>query len=146
MYKKILVCTDGSQISDIAVSEGVQLAKQLGSEVVVFHVVPEVPQLITPYTDWSGDAYKTITEEMQKGGEEVLKNVAESYADRGITVQTKLARGNVSYEICREAGEGGYDLVVMSSRGLGEIKGYLMGSVSNRVVKHAPCSVLVVRK
>jgi len=48
-------------------------------------------------------------------------------------------------EICREAKEGRFDLVIMGSRGLGEIKGYLMGSVSNRVVRHASCPVLIVR-
>ncbi|MHB8919276.1 MAG: universal stress protein [Desulfocucumaceae bacterium] len=40
---------------------------------------------------------------------------------------------------------GRYDLIIMASRGLGEIKGYLLGSVSNRVVRHAGCSVLIIK-
>lgn len=59
--------------------------------------------------------------------------------------KTKLARGNPAYEICSEAREGRHDLVVMANRGLGEIKGYLMGSVSNRVVRHAGSCVLIVK-
>jgi len=57
----------------------------------------------------------------------------------------EIVVGQPADEICKKAKDGGYDLLVMGNRGLGEIKGYLMGSVSNRVIRHAVCPVLIVR-
>lgn len=54
-------------------------------------------------------------------------------------------QGNAAYEICNEAKNGRYDLIIMANRGPGEIKGYLLGSVSTRVVRHAGCSVLIIK-
>jgi len=143
MYKKILIPTDGSARSNLAVEEGIQLAEKLGAEVTVLHVV-EIPLHMTPYFGPVG-SLESIAEELEKNGEQVLQRVKETYADTGVSIETKLIRGNPGYEICNEAREGRYDLIVMANRGLGEIKGYLMGSVSSRVARHAGCSVLIVK-
>jgi len=82
---------------------------------------------------------------LQRAGEDLLKKAMEDFGNSGLTIDTRIIWGNPSMEICREAKEGRFDLVMMGSRGLGEIKGYLMGSVSNRVVRHASCPVLIVR-
>lgn len=145
MYKKILIPTDGSERSELAVSEGIRLARKTGAEVTVIHVVPQIPSFVTPYYDRSGDSLQMLYEELEKNGEDILRKVQETYSDPALKVKTKLSRGNPAHEICSEAKEGRYDLVVMANRGLGEIKGYLMGSVSSRVVRHAGCSVLVVK-
>ncbi|MFZ5648061.1 MAG: universal stress protein [Bacillota bacterium] len=145
MYKKILVPTDGSKKSDLAVQEGVRLAKALGAEIVVFHVVPELPAVVAPYAVRLGESVKGIVEELESSGVEILKKVQEKYSDPGLKLQTKMSHGDAAMEICNEAREGRYDLVVIGSRGLGEIKGFLLGSVSSRVVRHAGCSVLVIR-
>lgn len=145
MYKKILITTDGSARSELAVDEGVQLGQDLGAEMVVFHVIPDIPVFVTPYADRSGDSLKTIIEELEKNGQDILDKVKAKFPEPQYNIKTKLTRGNPAYEICSEARDGRYDLVVLASRGLGEIKGYIMGSVSNRVVRHAGCSVLVIK-
>ncbi|MCL5935154.1 MAG: universal stress protein, partial [Firmicutes bacterium] len=68
-----------------------------------------------------------------------------NYSGMGVNIDTKITKGNAAYEICNEAKNGRYDLIIMANRGLGEIKGYLLGSVSNRVVRHAGCSVLIIK-
>ncbi|MFZ5649576.1 MAG: universal stress protein [Bacillota bacterium] len=145
MYKKILVPTDGSPKSDLAVQEGVRLAKALDSEIVVFHVVPEIPAILTPYAGRMGESVRGIVEELEASGAEILKNVEVKYGNGGLKLQTRISRGDAATEICNEAREGRYDLIVIGSRGLGEIKGFLLGSVSGRVVRHAGCSVLIIR-
>lgn len=145
MYKKILVPADGSPKSDLALQEGVRLAKTLSAEIVVFHVVPEIPAIITPYANHLAGSVKDLVEELENTGAGILKKAQEKFAEDGLNLQTKLSRGDAAMEICNEAREGRYDLIVMASRGLGEIKGFLMGSVSSRVVRHATCSVLIIR-
>ena len=143
MYRRILIPTDGSARSDAAIDMGVKLAKNLGAEVTVLHIVPKIPQYAQ--LDYSGASYRAFTEELEKFGEQMLLLVEEKYFDSGLKLETKLCKGNPSHEICLEAKEGRYDLIVMGSRGLGEVKGFLMGSVSSKVVKHADCPVLIVK-
>lgn len=143
MYRRILIPTDGSTRSDAAIEMGVNLAKSVGAEVMVLHVVPKIPQYAQ--LDYSGTSYKAFIEELEKFGEQMLLLVKEKFADSGIKLETKMCKGNPSHEICLEAKEGRYDLIVMGSRGLGEVKGLLMGSVSSKVVKHADCPVLIVK-
>ena len=69
----------------------------------------------------------------------------EKLAGYGLNVSTGITVGHPAEEICKKVEAGGFDLLVMGSRGLGQIKGYLMGSVSNRVCRHANCPVLIVR-
>jgi nucleotide-binding universal stress UspA family protein len=75
----------------------------------------------------------------------ILNDVYERLKDMGVPLETKLVWGNPADIICEEAKEAKYDLIVMGSRGLSQIKSYLLGSVSSRVTRHAPCPVLIVR-
>lgn len=145
MYRKILVPLDGSAKANVAAEHALELAGKSDAEVVLFHVIPALPPYVNKYGDRLGGAYQQIHGELQATGEEIMKKAQEEFAQYGIKMDVKILWGNPAQEICREAKEGRYDLVVMGSRGLGEIKGYLMGSVSNRVVRHASCPVLIVR-
>jgi len=143
MYKKILIPTDGSNRSDEAIETGVKLAEKVGAEVTVLHVIPKIP--VYAQFDYSGASFKAFLEALEKFGIQMLFSVEEKYADSGVNITTKLLKGNPSEEICKEAKEGSYDLIVMANRGLGEVKAFLMGSVSSKVVKHALCPVLIVK-
>lgn len=145
MYRRILVPLDGSAKANVAAEHALELASKTNAEVILFHVIPALPPYVNKYGDRLGGAYQQIHNELQATGEEVMKKAQEDFAHYGINMDVKILWGNPAQEICREAKEGRYDLIVMGSRGLGEIKGYLMGSVSNRVVRHASCPVLIVR-
>ncbi|OAT85504.1 universal stress protein [Desulfotomaculum copahuensis] len=143
-YKKILVPVDGSSRADTAARHAAELASKMDAALVLFHVVPIMPVYTGRYGQVS-DAYSLINDQLEESGKEILERTEKGIAPYQIKVETKMVRGIPAQEICQEAGDGGYDLLVMGSRGLSDIKGYLMGSVSNRVSRHAPCPVLIVR-
>jgi len=145
MYKKILVPLDGSIRAKIAAENAIELAKCMDAGILFFHVIPALPPYVNKYSDRLGGAYQQIHDELQTTGEEIMEQARNEFGKYGVRMDIKVIWGNPAMEICREAKEGRFDLIVIGSRGLGEIKGYLMGSVSNRVTRHASCPVLIVR-
>ncbi|MCL6560065.1 MAG: universal stress protein, partial [Firmicutes bacterium] len=102
-----------------------------------------------PYVNTSPDRFGNITQaimdEFCRTGREILNQVKDDLAAYNLNIVTDIAVGQPADEIIKKVKDSQCDLVVMGSRGLGEIKGYLMGSVSNRVTRHAACPVLIVR-
>lgn len=147
MYRKILACVDGSQSSLRAARHAAALARLAGATLTLLYVVPP----LGPHPEVSGEevarAQSLLIREMVSWGEGVLRKVrTELGADvEGLNLKEAVAVGSPSRAILKELAEGGYDLVVLGSRGLGEWEGLLLGSVSNRVVHQAACPVLVVR-
>lgn len=145
MYKKILVPLDGSDRSNKALAHTVELASKLNAKITLMHVVPSLPPYVNTAVDRLGQAQQSIIEELMRNGKEMLQQYASSISDKGIEVDSFTVMGQPADEIIEKAKHEDYDLIVIGSRGLGEIKGYLMGSVSNRVSRHAPCPVLIIR-
>lgn len=145
MYKKILAPVDGSHRAIMAVEHAAELARLCQATLTLFYVIPQLPPYVNRYSDRLGNVYQQIQQDLEDNAKEIIAKAAEACGKHGINAEAKIVWGNPAHEICNEAREGRYDLIVMGSRGLGEIRGYLMGSVSNRVVRHAPCPVLVVR-
>jgi nucleotide-binding universal stress UspA family protein len=75
----------------------------------------------------------------------VLAGLEANLHGKGPAVESAVVIGSPSQEILTAANEPGVDLVVVGARGLGPIKRLVLGSVSERVVHHAPCAVLVVK-
>ncbi|WP_018087009.1 universal stress protein [Desulfurispora thermophila] len=142
MYKKILVPIDGSDKSLKAARHAARIAEKMDGTVTLFHVLPQPPSYYMRSVD---NIHQIILNEAQKYAAEVMQTTKEQLADYHLTIECQTAIGHAADEICRKAREENYDLIVIGSRGLGELAGYIMGSVSNRVVRHAPCPVLVVR-
>jgi nucleotide-binding universal stress UspA family protein len=74
-----------------------------------------------------------------------IEEARRAVADHGIDVEAVVAVGNPAEEILNAAEAGGVELIVMGRRGRNAIARFVMGSVSDRVVRHATCDVLVVR-
>jgi len=144
MYKKILVPLDGSDQAKMAAEQAVDIAEKFGAPVTFLHVCPNF-NFMNEFSIHAAIDYTQLREEFSLQGEKILEDALVEFASRDVTITKKMVWGYPSEEIIQEATEGGYDLIVTGSRGLSAIKGYLMGSVSNRVTKHAPCPVLVVR-
>jgi len=145
MYKKILVPVDGSEQAAKAALHGAELASKLGADLIIFHVVPSLPSYVNTSPDSFSNIQQTIIDEFYRNGRDILTQVKDDLAAYRLSIHTDIAIGQPADEICKKIKTYGIDLVVMGSRGLGEIKGYLMGSVSNRVTRHATCPVLIVR-
>ena len=137
---KILLATDGSKEAELAARTAADIAKSTGSELHVVNVA-------------GGQAYHTelreITEQLKQGAGQLLDEQVEMIKEAGGTVaETHIRvvaehRDRAIVELAEELGAG---LIVMGSRGQGGVKRALLGSVSDSVVQHAHCPVLVVRE
>jgi len=145
LYGKTLVPVDGSEKAEKAALHGAELASKMNSELILFHVVPSLPPYINNSPDRLSEIQQAIMDEYSKQGMATLTQVKDNLAAYALNITTGIAVGQPADEILKKIKETECNLVVMGSRGLGEIKGYLMGSVSNRVTRYAGCPVLVVR-
>jgi nucleotide-binding universal stress UspA family protein len=153
---KILVATDGSKEAELAARTAADLAEKTGSELHLVHVFgitpwyPVYPEATTP--EWAVQEQAPMLEEdLQRTSEqrarEILDTEVEKARSAGATVaQAYLKEGGVAAEIVTVAEDIGAGLIVMGSRGRGGIRRALMGSVSDSVIRHAHCPVLVVRE
>jgi nucleotide-binding universal stress UspA family protein len=131
---KILLAYDGFDRSSRGLEEAAALAAPEPSSITVLSVVP---------SDARGS---------KSGGHVGLRphaheDVARAHAylrERGIDSEMRIAHGDPAEEILAVACAAPYDLIVMGSRGLGPLKGALLGSVSRKVIRDAPCGVVVV--
>jgi nucleotide-binding universal stress UspA family protein len=155
LFNKILVALDGSEHSLRALDDAIQVAKKFHGKITLMHVysvtvapvmVPE-PSTLTP----SGMPVVTaaevskIVEATRKVGNRILADAAEKAKAEKLQVKTMLKEGNTVQEIVRVAEEGKFDLIVMGVRGISKIRELLLGSVSEGVIRHAHCPVMVVK-
>ena len=130
----ILLATDGSEEAWIASQMAAGIADGTGSEL---HLV---------YVGGTGGADPRVYEQMRQSSRELLDELAEKMRDAEAKITKKhLRNGRPDQEIVALAEELGAGLIVMGGRGLGRMKRALMGSVSDSVVRHAHCPVLVAR-
>ena len=142
---QILLATDGSDEGKLAAQAATQLSKDPGSEVHVIYVLPTPAQLIGHHL-YSDEVRESLIGGAERDAETFLKEQAERIGSGGGKVaETHLRSGDPDKEILRTAESLGVGLIVVGSRGLGAVSRALMGSVSDSVVKHAHCPVLVIR-
>jgi nucleotide-binding universal stress UspA family protein len=144
---KILLATDASEDAVRAAQMASDIANNSGSELHVlhvgntkdFHIAPGAEQTFYPHTG----SYGEIREKAEETLEEAVRQVEKA---GGTVAQAHLRMGDPDEEILRFCEEqGDFGLLVVGSRGLGPIRRRLMGSVSESVVRHAHCPVLVAR-
>jgi nucleotide-binding universal stress UspA family protein len=141
---RILLATDGSEEAELAALRAVDLADATDSELHVVHV-GVVPIFLKSYPGTLGYDRK-LYEQIEEQSRVLLRKQSWRVKAAGGTVAgAHLKMGAVDLEIVALAEELGADLIVMGSRGLGGVRRALMGSVSDSVVRHAHCPVLVVR-
>jgi nucleotide-binding universal stress UspA family protein len=144
---KILLATDGSEEANLAASTALDLANSTGSELHVVTVRCEYHPASYEFPE-PGElrdrALRTLEREAQGILDEQVRKIEEA---GGAVAEVHLIMGGKrDQEIVRLGEEIGAGLTVMGSRGLGGLRRALMGSVSDSVVRHAHCPVLVVRK
>src|SRR5829696_4585865 len=153
---RILLATDGSRNVAPATDVAVPLSKVTGSELHLVYVGEDAysATLIYPETTDPGGVERedpVLLEQLQRQFEQMSRRVLETEVEKvreaeGTVAQIHLRTGKAAAEIVDLAEELGAGLVVVGSRGLGGIRRALMGSVSDSVVRHAHCPVLVVRR
>ena len=152
---RILLASDGSESATHATEVAVELSKKTDSELHVLYVGEDATALLYPQatdTAWVvQEDLAPIQEEQGQQFEQVARQTLDAEVQQvravgGTVAQAHLRMGTPAAEIVELAEELGVGLVVVGSRGLGGIRRALMGSVSDSVVRHAHCLVLVVRK
>lgn len=140
--KKILIAVDGSKYSEKALFKARKIAEGIGGEVTILHV-------INPLRDTVYINNRELGNEIKRNatirGEEVIKKAKEIFEGFKGTFITETRLGDPVDEIIKFAEEGGFDLIVMGSRGGGIFSRALLGSVSDKVVHHVKTSVLIVK-
>ena len=148
---RILLATDGSEEATLAAQTAIDLANKTGSElhVVYADMLPYSTALYEGYQAGvdAGAYLQDESEEHTKRGEGLLdQQVRKIEAVGGSVAQAHLREGRPEAEITALAEEIGAGLIVVGSRGLGGLRRAMMGSVSDSVVRHAHCPVMVVRR
>ena len=138
--KRIIVAVDGSEGSDAAIDEAVELARQMDAALSFAYVrKPPSSALGHPYYE------RHLSHDLRKG-RDVIAEAIEAAGRAGIECDGDIFEGDVADEIVSLADNRDVDLIVVGSRGYGALAGALLGSVSREVVQHAPVPVLVAKQ
>lgn len=142
-FKKILVPVDFSAQSRAALKMAAELARRHEAALTLVHVFQPISYVLPEaYAAYSASQLAEV-EAAFDSELAALKKDAESYG--APSVQTTQLRGIPALEIVAMAEAGGFDLIVMGTHGRSGIPHLLIGSVAERVLRHAPCPVLTVR-
>ncbi len=136
-FRKILVGYDGSAQAEKAADVAISLAQCLDAKVLVF-AVARPPE---PATSVELEAVLDDAREHYEAG---FKKVLERAGD-GVEIQTAIAVGHPAEQIVHKAEAEGIDLIILGRRGMSLFEKWLLGSVSERVLRYAHCPVMVVR-
>ena len=140
---KILVPTDFSEYSDKALRQGLDIAKQYGAKVFLFHVLhPEFHRAITD----SKDIIDQLNAKMEAWAKENLQKQLDKFPQsKEVEVESEVGTGIPAEAILTEASKKGIDLIVIASLGHSAIAKYLIGGVARNVLKGATCPVLLTK-
>jgi len=148
MFGKILVCSDGSEGALTAARMGALIASKFHSDVLLLHTydlsVAAYPAFVAGVWELavSPDGMDTYAAEARLALE---AHTGKVFQDAGVNYESLIERGHPVEVITRLAAEREMDLIVIGSRGLSGVEAFLIGSVSEGVLHHAHCPVLIVR-
>lgn len=156
MYRKILVALDQSPARTHLLDKAIAMAKAMKADLMLVHALsayedgsPGLPvrayHTYYPIADsiaW--DTYQKRWETYEQSGLEELRQFAAEAMAQGVKTEFTQTAGDPGHVICDVANSWGADLIIVGNRGRSGLSELLLGSVSNHVMHHAPCSVLVV--
>ena len=136
--KKILVPIDGSKTSFKALNEAIYLARQCGATITGLCIIPL-------YTINLGKLLTSLKNQSIKEAKKFMADAKTISAQNGVVFNEKIIYGNEVWEITEFASYKKFDLIVIGSRGVGQIKEMFLGSVANAVVHKSKVPVFVVK-
>ena len=147
MFSNILVAIDGSSASKNALEKGIDLSRKFTSGLHLLHVVR---QMQVPLNPGLMEKYEEIERQrhdfLRSAGEQTLNQAKRVAQSKGIeSVTTIVGAGDPATEIVSYADNNAIDLIVLGSRGLGQVESMLMGSVSRKVGNKTKADCLIVK-
>lgn len=135
--EKLLVATDGSEFSESAVKEAINLAKICSSRLITVSVVKTNPEF--------EDLVPQVIEKAEKEAREHLESIKARASKEGVDCEIVVHRGDEPYQnIADDAAKNKVSMIIVGTHGRTGLKRLMMGSVTAKVIGHAPCNVLVV--
>lgn len=157
-FQRILVALDQSHLSESAFSYALDLAQAYKANLKLFHcltieamgetAMPSVPGEVGHYTGLIDNVYLSQQIHLQGRAEQIqalLQDYSSMATSQGVSTELEHQVGSPGQLICQTAMDWGADLIVLGRRGHKGLTEVFLGSVSNHVVHHAPCSVLVIQ-
>jgi nucleotide-binding universal stress UspA family protein len=139
MFDKILVAIDGSSASEKALVAAIDLATHYKADLTALSVA-EVPQVVGMVDE---------VDELRRGAEATFREIGEAAVEyarsRGAALRSVVVRGHAAEAIVRYAESEGMNLVVLGQHGHSRIARFFLGSTSDRVSEHCPCTVMIVK-
>ena len=143
MLLKVLLAIDNSKFSEAATQTLIAQVRPNQTEVRVLHVIEVYP--LYSASQRLGPDVAVASEEHRREAEALVEQTARALRDAGFRVTTAVEQGDPKVVVIDTAEEWNADLIMLGSHGEKDWTRFLMGSVSEAVVRHAPCSVQVVR-
>jgi nucleotide-binding universal stress UspA family protein len=157
MFQKILVAMDRSPFGEYVFEKALSLAQALKAELMLLHVLsadevgsPQMPTSSTGIRPFAGmeaaifEVYQQQWQEFESGGMAFLRSHVQTAQAADVKVEFTQTSGSPGRVICNVAQSWSANLIVMGRRGRSGLSELFLGSVSNYVLHHAPCEVLIV--
>jgi len=141
MFKRILLAYDGSDGARKGLEAGIKLAKLHQAELVALAVQEQPP-------GFAGIMDKKVMEEKAFGYQRCEQFLAEAHKraqEAGVELKTEIRMGHPAKTIVEVATEGRFDMVLVGHIGFSQVFRSLLGTTAEKVIRHVPCSVLIVR-
>ncbi|MEE4263547.1 MAG: universal stress protein [Desulfobacteraceae bacterium] len=138
MFKNILIAVDGSEYSNKALAYAQDMAQTYRATLWLVHVFDHPPDLL------GYDDFEKIYAKRKCAGQSILDAATERLGESDLEAHPELCEGPEAESIINCAKNSQADLIIMGTRGMGGIKGLLLGSVSRKVIHYATCPVMVV--
>lgn len=144
--RKLLIATDGSDYSQNAIVQGMELALLMDAKVYILYVLdkkayaPPILKTSIPL----GSKWDIMDETLRQEGNEAIQYAKKVAEDKGVDIETVILEGDPAHTILQFAEQNKVNLVIMGALGKGGLERFLLGSVADKVVKHSKISVLLV--
>ncbi|MDW5551335.1 universal stress protein [Methanosarcina sp.] len=141
--RQILIATDGSETANEAADFGIEMVGCSGAKIFAVYVIDTTPYRSVPLDQiWSDK----VLEEFEKEGREATSYIEKIGEAAGVEVESRVLKGHPAEKIVTFAEDNNIDMIIMGSLGKGGYERILLGSVSEKVIRHAKIPVLVVRE
>jgi nucleotide-binding universal stress UspA family protein len=146
MIKRILVALDGSEHARHALNYAVESTIKWDAQLIILAVLPPVSALVYS-TEFNNQYILDLENDLRVSYQRILNEAVKIVKKKGpeIKVSTKLGKGRPANVIIDTAKNENVDLIVMGSRGIGGITGWILGSTSKHVVDHCTKPILIIK-